>query len=105
MSDHPVATPSGPHLDITGAPAREPGRGRRAVALAALVRTTLNLPDDVAVTVQQLACREPGCPPVETVLAVLGTPPRRWAIRRPVLDIDDDLVTAMLAHDPQGDPA
>lgn len=105
MPDPSAAAPSGPLLGIVGAPAREPSRGRRAIALAALVRATLNLPDDVAVTVQQLACREPGCPPVETVLAVLGTPPRRWAIPRPLSDIDDDLVTALLAHDPQGDPA
>lgn len=35
------------------------------------VRTALHLDDDVAVVVTQLACREAGCPPLETVLAVL----------------------------------
>lgn len=105
MSDPPVPAPTAALVDIAGLPVREPGRGRRAVALAALVRTVLDLPDDVVVAVQQLACREPGCPPVETVLAVLGTPPRRWAIRRPLAEIDDDLVADLLTHDPQGDPA
>lgn len=35
------------------------------------VRSALDLGDDVAVVVSQLTCREPGCPPLETVLAVL----------------------------------
>ncbi len=55
---------------IHGGAAREPGRGRRAAQVADLVRLHLGLPD-AAVTVSQLACREPGCPPVETVIAVL----------------------------------
>ncbi len=57
-----------------------------------------------AVTVQRLTCPEPGCPPIETVIAVLGTPPRRWTVHRPLTEIDDELVTGLLTHDPQGDP-
>ena len=60
----------------------------------------MRIAEDVAVTVQQLSCREPGCPPVETVIAVLDTPPRRWTIHRPLVEIDDETVTDLLAHDP-----
>jgi len=43
------------------------------------VRTCLDLAEDETVTVTQLACREAGCAPVETVLAVLrpGAPLHR----------------------------
>jgi hypothetical protein len=79
--------------------------GQRAAELARLVRDRLGLTEDATVTVQQLTCREPGCPPIETVIAVLGPVPRRWTIHRPLLDVDDVLVTALLDHDPQGEPA
>ena len=84
-----------------GAP--EPGRGRRAAHVAQLVRTILILPDDVAVTVQQLTCREPGCPPVETVIAILAASPRRWTVHRPPADVSDELVAHLLTDKPDGD--
>jgi hypothetical protein len=78
-------------------------RGRRASEIAALVRITLGLPEDIAVTVQQLACREPGCPPIETVIAVLAVPPQRWTLHRPLAEIDDDVVISLLTHGRIGD--
>jgi hypothetical protein len=79
-------------------------RRQRAIEIAALVRITLALPEDIAVTVQQLACREPGCPPIETVIAVLAVPPRRWTLHRPLAEIEDDVVISLLTHGPIGDP-
>ncbi|MFF4762954.1 hypothetical protein [Streptomyces sp. NPDC001292] len=35
------------------------------------MRALLGLDDDTAVMVRELACTEPGCPPLETVVAVL----------------------------------
>lgn len=67
------------------------------------MRTTLSLPEDTTVTVSQLSCREPGCPPLETVIAILDDPPRRWTIHRPLAEIDDALVTGLLHHDPHGE--
>ena len=32
----------------------------------------LGLSDDVTISVSELTCREPGCPEVETVVAILG---------------------------------
>jgi hypothetical protein len=88
---------------LLGRSSHDPTRARRAAEIAELVRVTLRLPDDVAVTVQQLSCAEPGCPPVETVVAVLATPPRRWTIHRPLAEIDDALVTSRLTHSHLGD--
>ncbi|MBC3191844.1 hypothetical protein H7X46_12300 [Pseudonocardia sp. C8] len=92
-----------PFPGILGGSARDGDRARRASELADLVRTTLELPDEAAVTVSQLACREPGCPPVETVIAVLGPDGRRWTIHRPLADVDDALVVGLLRNDPEGD--
>jgi hypothetical protein len=64
----------------------------------------VEVPEGVAVTVQQLSCREPGCPPVETVIAVLGTRSRRWTIHRPLAEIDDAAVAGVLTHDSAHDP-
>jgi hypothetical protein len=88
---------------LLGRSSHDPTRARRAAEIAELVRVTLGLPDDVAVTVQQLSCAEPGCPPVETVIAVLARPPRRWTIHRPLAEIGDPLVTTRLTHAPRGD--
>lgn len=79
-------------------------RGSRAAHIAQLVRTILKSPDGFAVTVQQLTCREPGCPPVETVIAVLGAPPQRWTLHHPLTAISDEMVTRLLTDNPDGDP-
>jgi hypothetical protein len=78
-------------------------RGARASDIAAVVRVGLRLPPDQAITVTQLACREPGCPPVETVIAVLGHPPRRWTIHRPLTEIDTELVIGLITSHMNGD--
>lgn len=37
-------------------------------------RATWSLSDDTTVMVTELECREPGCPPIETVIALLEGP-------------------------------
>ncbi|WP_256725946.1 hypothetical protein [Streptomyces sp. IMTB 2501] len=64
------------------------------------VRTLLGLDDDTAVVVRQLACTEPGCPPLETVVAVLPMEgaARRWTLHRPADQITEgDLRATLLA--------
>ncbi|MEQ1793156.1 MAG: hypothetical protein ABL970_03110 [Nitrospira sp.] len=54
--------------------------GRRTIDLEqaerikSWVRTTWALSDDTTVMVTELECREPGCPPIETVIALLEGP-------------------------------
>jgi hypothetical protein len=76
-------------------------------ALKATVRDVLGLDDSHTVVIQQLACVEPGCPPVETVLAVLSAtdPPRRWTIHKPTADVtDDDIRAALTQPHTHGEP-
>lgn len=55
-------------------------------------------PDDV-VMVNELACSEPGCPPVETVVALLrtGHEPRQIKVHKPVVEVTRADLEAALA--------
>ena len=52
------------------------------------------------VTVAELACHEPGCPPVETVVTVhaLAGPPHSWHIHRPLAEVDQAAIVAALSE-------
>ncbi|MER6068048.1 hypothetical protein ACFYZB_42880 [Streptomyces sp. NPDC001852] len=70
------------------------------------MRTLLDLDDDTAVLIRQLACTEPGCPPLETVVVVLPMEgdASRWTLHRPADHItEDDLRAALLATPEQHD--
>lgn len=78
---------------------------RRATAVRALkeaARALFDAHEDDAVVVNELRCVEPGCPPVETVIALLraGTPPRQIKVHKPAMEVTaDDLRAAILAAD------
>lgn len=67
-----------------------------------VVRSTLGLGPDEAVVVQQLACAEPDCPPIETVVAVLGSEQRRWKFATPTTDVTPALLRDTLKNHPKG---
>ncbi|QHC21459.1 hypothetical protein [Streptomyces sp. GS7] len=68
------------------------------------VRRLLGLDEDSAVVIRQLACTEPGCPPLETVIAVLPRdgPARRWTLHRPADQVTEDDLRRLLATAPEG---
>lgn len=45
------------------------------------VRSACGLKEETVVLITELRCHEPGCPPVETVIAVMAGPGRRWDYR------------------------
>lgn len=53
-----------PHAKDRVFGSNRPHQGNRACVL--------DLPDEVVVSVTELACREPGCPEIETVVAILS---------------------------------
>jgi hypothetical protein len=63
--------------------------GRRTIApdqaerIKSWARRLWALPDETTVMVTELECREPGCPPIETVLAVLEGPGRTTQYNNP----------------------
>ena len=71
--------------------ARRPGY-TAAIERIREARTFLNLPDGVTVSVSELPCRDPGCPDVETVVAILaaGSKPRIARFHKPIPEIEQD---------------
>lgn len=71
--------------------------------IKATVRAVLNLPDEVVVSVTELACREAGCPDIETVVAILaaGRKPLTVRFHTSIPDITDaELDATLRALDP-----
>lgn len=70
--------------------------------LKALARTLFDAEEGDAVVVSELQCTEPGCPPIETVLALLR-PDRNYRqvkIHKALLDVvESDVRHAFLAHE------
>ena len=64
--------------------------------LKSWVYQTLTLDDATPVSISQLTCTEPGCPPLETVIAVMTQPPQTYKIHRPAAEIVEiDVVQAL----------
>lgn len=58
----------------------------------------LDLPPDVVVSIAELACREAGCPEIETVIGIMveGRPPRTARIHKPIPEVThQDLAEAL----------
>lgn len=82
---------------------RDETRSRALRALKALARDLFDAGEDDAVVVNELACTEPGCPPIETVVALLraGREPRQVKLHKPAMDVtEDDLRAAIAGRDP-----
>ncbi|MEM7251491.1 MAG: nitrate reductase [Pseudomonadota bacterium] len=75
---------------------RRPNR-ERVRQLKEALRLALNLSDDAAVTVTELTCLEEGCPPIETVVALLrpDRPPLQHKLHKSSVDVDADDLTAV----------
>lgn len=64
------------------------------------MREILGLPAETPVTVSELACRDEGCPDIETVIGVLepGTPMRVFRVHLAMQDVSRDAVGDALAN-------
>lgn len=78
-------------------PRRDPADTAR---VKALVVEGIGGDADVTVLVTELECTEPGCPPIETVIALLGGVRNvQYKIHKAVADVGGDDVRAALAGD------
>lgn len=59
----------------------------------------LNLDRNVPISISQLKCAEPGCPPLETVIAVMSQPPQTYKIHRPAAEIEQADVIKVVSSD------
>ena len=63
----------------------------------AWVFEALQLEEKTSLMVTELRCTEPGCPPIETVIALLkpSHPTQQYKIHKPIADITFDDVAAL----------
>jgi hypothetical protein len=54
--------------------------------------------EQTGLVVSELACREPGCPPVETVISVLGPNGARWTIHKPASEVTETDVALTISQ-------
>ncbi|GAB1543564.1 hypothetical protein NUACC21_62390 [Scytonema sp. NUACC21] len=46
------------------------------------------LNEEIPISLSQLSCTEPGCPPIETVIAVMTNPIQQYKIHKPIAEIE-----------------
>lgn len=68
--------------------------------LKARAREALGLGDDTVVLVSEMACTEPGCPPLETVVSVFpdGEESFLFKVRKPVAEVEEMDLLGGLGH-------
>jgi hypothetical protein len=77
-----------------------------SLAIKKWTRDYLRLDDDAVITVSELACTDPGCPLIETVIAVFdATGSRKWKLTRPKAAVTKIMVQQTLAALPNSAPS
>lgn len=69
-----------------------PGYPAAIANLKREVYRLLDLPPEVVVSISELACHEPGCPEIETVVMVMieERPPLTARIHKPIPDVNSE---------------
>ncbi|MDF5721417.1 MAG: hypothetical protein PUP91_13250 [Rhizonema sp. PD37] len=48
----------------------------------------LKIDESIPISLSQLQCTEPGCPPIETVIAVMRNPIQQYKVHKPIAEIE-----------------
>lgn len=85
--------------------ARSAERAEVASRLKQELRSALNLGDADTLAVNEIACADPGCPDMETIVLVMraGAPTRALRIRRPIDAVDAHDIAALAEEDRSSD--
>ena len=82
------------------------GRQKRDIALIRQVKEwaydCLPIAADATVRVMELECREPSCPPLETVIAAMeeGKPTRQWKFHKPMPEVTQSDIAERATKEP-----
>jgi hypothetical protein len=79
---------------------RGEGRAEAVRRVKAWVAAHAVMGENDAVMVTELQCSEEGCPPIETVLALLrpGHEPLKWKVHKPVVEVAESDVSDAIAR-------
>ena len=69
----------------------------RIAAIKGWVIEAFHLSDDISLMVTELQCTEEGCPPLETVIAILDSPgnPRQYKVFKPLAEVTAEDIAAV----------
>ena len=83
-------------MDIfkSSTPKADPGQIKQ---LKSWFHEVLDISADVPVSISQLACHEPDCPPVETVIAIMTRPPKQFKVHKPIGEIVQSDIESLLS--------
>ena len=56
----------------------------------------LEIDPAISISISQLQCHEPDCPPIETVIAVMTNPPRQYKIHKSASQITETDVKQLI---------
>jgi hypothetical protein len=87
--------------------ARSAERASIAAQLKQDLIAALGLGEADALAVNEIACADPGCPDLETVVLVMraGLPTRALRIRRTMDAVDENDIAALVAEERLGSPS
>ena len=57
----------------------------------------LNLDEHVTISLNQLTCHEPDCPPVETAIVIMENPPKQYKIHKSIAEIQQSDIDRLKA--------
>ncbi|NJK81855.1 MAG: hypothetical protein HC893_12510 [Chloroflexaceae bacterium] len=79
---------------------------QQIAAIKQWVSATFGLDDQTTILVTELRCSEPGCPPLETVIALLrpNRPPQQYKLPQALPDITAADVAALGTYASEGEP-
>ena len=67
--------------------------------IKAQVYDLLKLDSEIGISVSQLQCKEPDCPPVETVITILSHPAQQYKVHKALVDLEEkDLIALFQAE-------
>ena len=84
-------------------PGNRPPRPKHVAQIKDWFRQTFFVSPEANVMVTELACHEPDCPPLETVIALFepGQAGRQWKLHKAIEDVTrEDLEILMIDSDP-----
>lgn len=83
-------------MDLVGGGRPKPDAARIA-RIKLLVQERFALAEDAVVMVTELRCTEPGCPPLETVIAVLDGPgsKRQYKLHKGVAEVTPEDIASI----------
>ena len=64
--------------------------------LKTLIYEILEIDSEIPVSISQLQCSEPDCPPIETVIAVMTNPAQQYKIHKSVAEINQADISKLI---------